>query len=75
MYTNSFGVEDFGTRFDAIIDSLKKKRDFVDFEATSFDIVEGKESRMRIQDKIRQYQKRYLEMLEEKEKNARISQL
>jgi hypothetical protein len=67
--------KDFGSRFDAIIGALKKQQDFVDLEAASFDIVEGKESRMRIQDEIRRSQKRDLEMLEEKEKNTRISQL
>ncbi|PQE25152.1 hypothetical protein CJF31_00006017 [Rutstroemia sp. NJR-2017a BVV2] len=71
--------KDFGSRFDAIIGSLKKQRDFVDLEAASFDIVEGKESRTSIQNEIRQRQIRDLEMqkrdLEEKEKNARISQL
>ncbi|KAM3064939.1 hypothetical protein ACMFMF_011556 [Clarireedia jacksonii] len=67
--------KDFGSRFDTIIDSLKKQRDFVDLEAASFDIVEAKESRTRIQDEIRQRQKRDLEMLEEKERNTRISHL
>ncbi|PQE30167.1 hypothetical protein CJF32_00003620 [Rutstroemia sp. NJR-2017a WRK4] len=67
--------KDFESRFDAIIDSLKKQRDFVDLEAASFDIVEGKESRMIIQDEMRRSHKRDLEMVEEKEKNARISQL
>jgi hypothetical protein len=47
----------------------------VDIEAISFDIFEGKESRIRVQDDIRQRQKRDLEVLEENEKNARISQL
>lgn len=47
----------------------------MDVEAASFDIVEGKESRTRIQDDIRQRQKQHLEMLEEKEKNARVSRL
>jgi hypothetical protein len=47
----------------------------VDIEAISFDIFEGKASRIRVQDDIRQRQKRDLEVLEENEKNARISQL
>ena len=67
--------KDFGSRFDYIIESLKKQRDFVDVEAASFDIVEGKESRTRIQDDIQRRQRQEMEMLEETEKNARISQL
>ncbi|PMD47183.1 hypothetical protein L207DRAFT_448755, partial [Hyaloscypha variabilis F] len=67
--------KDFGSRFDNIIKSLKKQRDFVDVEAASFDIVEGKESRIRIQDDIRQRQERELEILEGNEKSARISRL
>jgi hypothetical protein len=47
----------------------------VDVEAASFDIVEAKESRIRMQDDIRQRQKRELEMLEENERNTRSSQL
>ena len=46
----------------------------MDVEAVSFDIIEGKEARSRMQDDIRQRQKRDLEMLEENEKLARISQ-
>ena len=67
--------KDFGSRFDHIIESLKKQRDFVDVEAASFDMVEGKEARTRIQDDIQRRQKQELEVLEEAEKNARISQL
>ena len=67
--------KDFGSRFDHIIKSLKKQRDFVDVEAASFDVVEGKQSRTMIQDDIQRRQKQELEMLEETEKKARISQL
>jgi hypothetical protein len=67
--------KDFGSRFDCIIESLKKQRDFVDVEAASFDIVEAKESRIRIQDDIRRRQKRDLETLEENENIVKISQL
>jgi hypothetical protein len=67
--------KDFGSRFDSIVNSLKNHRDFVDVEAASFDIVEAKESRKRMQEDIRQRQKRELEILEENEKNTRIFHL
>jgi hypothetical protein len=54
---------------------LKKQQNFVDVEAVSFDIEAASESRIRIPDDIRQRQKRDLEILEENEKNMRISQL
>ncbi|KAI9640653.1 hypothetical protein NHQ30_010957 [Ciborinia camelliae] len=63
--------KDFGSRFKGIIESLKEQQDFVDIEAASFNIVEAKESRIRMQ----QRQKRELEAIEEVEKNAKISRL
>ena len=67
--------KDFGSRFECIIKSLQKHRDFIDIEAASFDITEAKESRIRMQDDIQKRQRRELEMVEENERNARISQL
>ncbi|CZR69490.1 related to vegetatible incompatibility protein HET-E-1 [Phialocephala subalpina] len=67
--------KDFGSRFDSIIQSLKKQRDFLDIEAASFDIVEAKDSRMKLQDEIRRSQRREQETVEESERNARTNQL
>ncbi|EMR87314.1 putative nacht domain protein [Botrytis cinerea BcDW1] len=67
--------KDFGSRFDSIINSLKKHREFIDIEAVSFDIVESRESRAKMQDDIRLRQKRELEMVEENEKNAKATRL
>jgi len=44
-------------------------------EAQSFDIVEGKESRLRVQDDIEERQKRDEELLEQNERTTRITQL
>ncbi|KAF7954690.1 hypothetical protein EAE96_005809 [Botrytis aclada] len=44
-------------------------------EAVSFDIVESRESRVRMQDDIRLRQKRESELVEENEKNARATRL
>ncbi|KAF4633840.1 hypothetical protein G7Y89_g4270 [Cudoniella acicularis] len=67
--------KNFGSRFESIIESLKKQRDFVDIEAASFDTVEAKESRKRLQDEIRHNQKQEQEMVEENEKYVETSQL
>jgi hypothetical protein len=67
--------KDFGSRFDNIIESLKKQRDFVDTEAVSIDIVEAKQSRNRVQDEIQQRQKRDMEILEQSERSTRIAHL
>ncbi|TGO32628.1 hypothetical protein BHYA_0301g00120 [Botrytis hyacinthi] len=67
--------KDFGSRFDSIINSLKKHRDFIDIEAVSFDIVESRESRVKMQDDIQLRQKRELEMVEENEKIAKANRL
>jgi hypothetical protein len=67
--------KDFGSRFESIIDSLKKQRDFIDTEAVSFDIVEAKESCKRLQDEIRRNQKQELDTIEERERNTKNSQL
>ena len=65
--------KDFGSRFDCIISSLKKQRDFVDVEAT-FDAVEAKGSHTRLRDEIQQRQNQ-LGILEDNEKKTRFSQL
>lgn len=67
--------KDFGGRFDCIISSLKKQTDFLDREAISFDIIEAKESRIRIQDEIQHRQKREMEIIQENEKQMKIAQL
>jgi hypothetical protein len=67
--------KDFGGRFESILASLKKQRDFIDVEAISFDIMEARESRSRMQDDIRRRQKQDLELLEESERTRKISQL
>jgi len=67
--------KDFGSRFENIISSLKKQRDFLDKEAQSFDIIEGKESRLKVQDDIEQRQRRDEELLEQNERTTRIAQL
>ena len=67
--------KDFGSRFDSIIVFLKKQRDFLDIEAASFDIVEAKESRIKLLDEIRRNQKCDQEMVEENERNTRNSQI
>ncbi|KAF7952570.1 uncharacterized protein EAE97_002067 [Botrytis byssoidea] len=67
--------KDFGSRFDSIINSLKKHRDFIDIEAASFDIVESRESRVKMQEDIQLRLKRDLEMVEEIEKNAKATRL
>jgi hypothetical protein len=67
--------KDFRSRFDSIVESLQKQRDFVDREAISIDIVESKESRNRAQEEIQQKQRKDIENLENAEKNRRISHL
>jgi hypothetical protein len=67
--------KDFRSRFDSIVESLKKQRDFVDREAISIDIVESKKSRNRAQEEIQQRQRKDMENLELSEKNTRISHL
>ncbi|CAG8952745.1 hypothetical protein HYFRA_00008989 [Hymenoscyphus fraxineus] len=66
--------KDFGARFDCIINSLKKQRDFVDIEAASFHIVEQKESRSKLHEGIQHNTKLALAAIEQSEKQARISQ-
>jgi transposase len=67
--------KDFQSRFDNIIESLKKQRDFVDMEAASLDIVEAKDSRARLQYEIERRKKESNEALERNEKNERIARL
>lgn len=67
--------KDFGARFKGIIESLKKQQEFIDKEAISFDIVEARDSRRRMQDQILENQKRELKIIEENEKRVSISQL
>ena len=57
------------------IESLKKQQEFIDKEAISFDIVEARDSRRRMQDQILENQKRELKIIEENEKRVSISQL
>jgi hypothetical protein len=65
--------KDFGGRFSGIINDLKKQGDFVDREAASIDIVESKASRTQHQEEIKQQRENALLLLEEREKEARIS--
>jgi hypothetical protein len=67
--------KDFRGRFDSIVESLKKQRDFVDGEAISIGIVESKESRNRAQEEIQERQRKDRERLEDAEKHTRISHL
>lgn len=67
--------KDFQSRFEGIIDSLKKQRDFVDTEALSIDILEARESRNRIQQDIIQRQKQTTYVLEQTERSVRNDQL
>lgn len=67
--------KDFNSRFSNIIDSLKKQRDFVDTEAASLDIVEAKESRVKLQYDIERRQKESNEALELNERNDKIARL
>ena len=67
--------KDFKSRFNSIVESLKKQRDFVDREAISIDIAESKESRNKAQEDIKQRQRRDMENLDHAEKNTRISHL
>lgn len=67
--------KDFGARFNGIIESLKKQQEFIDKEAVSFDIVEARDSRRKIQDEILRNQKRDLEIIKEDEKTAMVSRL
>jgi hypothetical protein len=67
--------KDFQSRFANIIESLKKQRDFVDTEAVSFDIVEARDYRVRIQYEIERRQKEAIELLERNEKNDSITRL
>ncbi|KAF8859961.1 PLU-1-domain-containing protein [Acephala macrosclerotiorum] len=67
--------KDFESRFASIIDRLKKQRDFVDREAVSIDIVESRESRLRLQRDIQQTHKHSLQLLEQNETNAAIARL
>lgn len=59
--------KDFGARFAGIVDGLKKQRDFVDREAASIDILESKESRVRVQEEIEQRQKESLLLIQQNE--------
>jgi hypothetical protein len=65
--------KDFGGRFSGIINDLKKQRDFVDREAASIDIVESKASRVQHQQEIKEQRDHALMLLEEREKEAKIS--
>jgi hypothetical protein len=67
--------KDFGSRFDSIIESLKKQRHFVDVEAASIDIVEAKEARRKVQEEMQERQKREKESIERNERSSRIAQL
>lgn len=66
---------DFQSRFEGIIEALKKQRDFVDTEALSIDILEAKEARIRIQQDIMYRQKQATYVLEQIERNTRNDQL
>ncbi|TVY65596.1 Vegetative incompatibility protein HET-E-1 [Lachnellula suecica] len=67
--------KDFQSRFQGIIDSLKKQRDFVDREAASIDIVEAKEHRLRTQQDMAHREKDWAERLDQNERSAKSSQL
>ncbi|TVY89373.1 Vegetative incompatibility protein HET-E-1 [Lachnellula willkommii] len=66
---------DFQSRFEGIIDSLKSQRDFVDTEAASINILEAKEFRTRAQHDIEQKQKHLAGLVEQNERSARTAQL
>ena len=65
--------KDFRSRFDSIIESLRKQRDIVDLEAASIDIIEAKDARKKAQDDIQDKQKRELEAVERIEKSTKIA--
>jgi hypothetical protein len=67
--------KDFGSRFESIIESLKKQRDFVDAEAASINIVEAKEARKKALDEIQDRSRREADSIERNEKAATIAQL
>lgn len=66
--------KDFQGRFQGIVDSLKKQRDFLDAEAASIHILEAKESRLKMQEDLHRFWKHEQIKLELAEKERGVMQ-
>ncbi|KFY96266.1 hypothetical protein V498_02776, partial [Pseudogymnoascus sp. VKM F-4517 (FW-2822)] len=72
MFLSSW--KDFKARFDGILHTLEKHRDFVDREASSIDMVEDRATRLQILEGITESQRQTTALLESNEEINRLAQ-
>jgi hypothetical protein len=66
---------DFRARFQGIINTIEKHRDFIDKEANSIDMVEDRAARIRILDDIVERQRQASAILDDNDSQKRLLQL
>jgi hypothetical protein len=67
--------KDFRARFQGIINTIEKHRDFIDKEANSVDMVEDRAARIRILDDIAERQRQASAILDDNDSQKRLLQL